>query len=69
MSELEEVILTLIRKELDKRDDSREFIPLAQFCKTYDLHRSTVIRYEREGKLKAKRLGKKIFIQKIYDGL
>jgi len=68
MSELEEVILGLIRKELDKRDD-REFIPLNEFCKTYDMHRNTVVRYEREGKLKAKRLGKKIFIQKLYDGL
>lgn len=58
---IDEQIRKIVVEELEKRL-TPELIPLTEYCKLKNIHRSTVWRAEKEGKVKLHRVGKKVFI-------
>lgn len=59
---LDEHIRKIVAEELAKHQSSADIVPVAEFCKVKNIHRNTVWRAEKEGRIKLIRLGKKVFI-------
>ncbi len=58
---IDEQIRKIVVEELEKRL-TPELIPVPEYCRKNNIHRSTVWRAEKEGKVKLYRVGKKVFI-------
>jgi predicted DNA-binding transcriptional regulator AlpA len=59
---LEEHIRKIVAEELDKRQQAQELVSITEFCQANKIHRNTIWRHEKEGRLKLIRIGRKVFI-------
>lgn len=58
---IDEQIRKIVVEELEKRL-TPELIPVPEYCKKNNIHRSTVWRAAKKGKVKLVQIGKKAFI-------
>jgi hypothetical protein len=58
---IEDTIRTIVVEELAKQAGTA-ITPLADFCEKKNISRVTIWRAEKSGKLKLKRIGRKVFV-------